>query len=529
MKNLQLKSDCLWLGIFFLTAIFLYTYNLGEVPLRDWDEGIVATIAREIWRGTPDSYTWLYPQNLDGTPYWNKPPLIHNLIALSYSFFGISEWSTRLPTATISALAVPLLYSLAREIFKHRLEAIYATMVYLTLIPVARHGRLAMLDGAITVFFSLAIWCLLKASKYNQKRVGVYFLGAGLAISLICLTKGLALGILLGVIAFICYFLIAQAKNKFNFSLFVFTILGLISAIAWYLLQIIHYGQDFIAVNLGIQTFNRILNTVENNSSSFWYYLVEIAKYTMPWLIFLPGGIKLAWRQRQENWAKLALVWFSFYLIAISLMATKLPWYIMPIYPAFALLVGANLARIHRKLNLGLTAKMLLIIVALVAWIGSIHYRWFAPSQDQDLFLVLGSLALGLTITNILIQRKISYFISAIAIALYLSLLLLFNSPHWNWELAESYEVKPIAEMIRELTPPKQIIYTSYPYYRPSLDFYSDRRVIPLSDQQLVENLTKQKQSLYLLLSRDNANPFSAKDSQILANLKQWQLVKIEL
>ena len=523
MKNLSLKSDYLWLGIFFLAAIFLYTYNLGEAPLRDWDEGIVATVAREIWRSTPDDYTWLYPQNLDGTPYWNKPPLIHNVIALSYSFFGISEWSTRFPIATISALAVPLLYALAREIFPRRLEAIYSTMVYLTLIPVVRHGRLAMLDGAITVFFSLAIWCLLRASKYNQQGVRRYVLGAGLAISLISLTKGLALGILLGAIAFVCYLLVAQVKHKFNFSFFVLIILGLLPAIAWYLLQIIHYGQDFIEVNLGIQTFNRIINTVENNSSPFWYYLDEIAKYSMPWLILLPGGIKLAWLQRQEPWAKLALVWFSFYLIAISVMATKLPWYVMPIYPAFALLVGANIAQIHHKLNLSLTAKILLIIVALTAWIGSIYYLWFAPNQDLDLFLILGSLALGLTIANILIQRRKSYFIPAIAIALYLALLLLFHSPHWNWELGESYEVKPVAEMIRQLTPPKQIIYTSYPYYRPSLDFYSEHRVIPLSNQQLPEN-----QSFYLLLSRDNTNLFSAKDSKILATLKQWQLVKVK-
>ncbi len=162
LRNWRLKSDRVWLWGFFLAAIFLYTYNLGELPLRDWDEGIVATIAREIWRATPDSYTWLYPKNMDGAPYWNKPPLIHGAIALSYGCFGVSEWSTRLPTAMISALAVPLFYSIGREVFERRLEAIYATMVYLTLIPVVRHGRLAMLDGAITCFFYFVIWCFLK-------------------------------------------------------------------------------------------------------------------------------------------------------------------------------------------------------------------------------------------------------------------------------------------------------------------------------------------------------------------------------
>jgi 4-amino-4-deoxy-L-arabinose transferase-like glycosyltransferase len=81
-------KDRFWLWILFFAAIFLYTFNLGELPLRDWDEGIVATVAREIWRSHPGDYTWLYPQNIDGNPYWNKPPLIHDLIALSYFFLG---------------------------------------------------------------------------------------------------------------------------------------------------------------------------------------------------------------------------------------------------------------------------------------------------------------------------------------------------------------------------------------------------------------------------------------------------------
>ncbi|MGK7896932.1 MAG: ArnT family glycosyltransferase [Xenococcus sp. (in: cyanobacteria)] len=518
MRNLRSKSDILWLWGFFLAAIFLYTYNLGEVPLRDWDEAIVATIAREIWRSNPHDYTWLFPQNLDGSPYWNKPPLIHSLIALSYGCFGISEWSTRLPTAMLSALAVPLLFCIGREVFSSRLEAIYSTIVYLTLIPVVRHGRLAMLDGAIICFFALVIWCLLKeGSRY-------YLLGVGLGLGLICLTKGIALGVLLGAIAFIFDYLNHQTNHNLNFSCFILILLGLIPAIAWYIIQIIHYGQDFIGINLGIQTFSRVLTTVENHSHSPGYYLGEMAKYSLPWLIFLPGGIKLGFLHRQEAWAKLALVWFGIYFIAISVMATKLPWYIMPIYPAFALLVGANLARIHRKFSIGLISKILLIIVNLLAWGGTIYYGWF--DFDRDLLLILAVLAILFTIANVLVKLGNFYFISIIAIALYFALFLLFNSPHWNWELGESYAVKPVAEMIRQITPAKQIIYTSYPYFRPSLDFYSDRIIIPISNQQLREKIATVNQSIYLLLPIDNLSSTSLNNSEVLAATKEWQLVK---
>jgi len=53
----------------------------------------------------------------------------------------------------------------------------------------------------------------------------------------------------------------------------------------------------------------------------------------------------------------------------------------------------------------------------------------------------------------------------------YVSLLLL-TSRHWVWELAESYPVKPVAAMIQNGTPVGEKVYTSYPYGRPSLNFF---------------------------------------------------------
>ncbi|MFM2312833.1 MAG: hypothetical protein RLZZ04_2109, partial [Cyanobacteriota bacterium] len=55
------KQDSLWVICLFLAAVILYTAGIGDLPLRDWDEGIVAGVARNIWRAEPGSQTWLYP------------------------------------------------------------------------------------------------------------------------------------------------------------------------------------------------------------------------------------------------------------------------------------------------------------------------------------------------------------------------------------------------------------------------------------------------------------------------------------
>ncbi|NJN49829.1 MAG: phospholipid carrier-dependent glycosyltransferase, partial [Alkalinema sp. RL_2_19] len=159
------RIDVLWMLFWLVTAIGLYTWQLGDLPLRDWDEGIVATVAREIWRSRFEQWVWLFPRAIDGGPYMNKPPLMHWLISAAYQFGGANAAMSRLPGALLSAFSVPLLYWVGRELFYRRLPAIFAAAVYLTYLPVVRQGRLAMLDGAILCFLLLMWGCLLRSRR----------------------------------------------------------------------------------------------------------------------------------------------------------------------------------------------------------------------------------------------------------------------------------------------------------------------------------------------------------------------------
>ena len=553
--------DFLWLCFLGFAAFVLYTFNLGDVPLRDWDEGIVANVSREIYRN-PNNYTWLYPQDIGDVPYWNKPPLVHWLVAISYSCFGVSEWSSRLPGAILSALSVPLIYSIGRLIFPSRIPAIFATVVYLTLIQMVRHGRLAMLDGAIACWFCITILGLLIA-RFDFRGLCLVGLGLGAA----CLTKGIAIGVLLGAIALIFWLIetkvetgrgvqgfeeglspefisgACKPRSPSNFAslekpkslqpsitlLLLTIVLSFFPVIAWYIMQYFRYGQEFLGISLGGQTFGRIWNTVENHQGQPWYYLGIMAKDTLPWLFFLPGGIWLAIRQRDRLWAKLVLVWGGVYLLVITLMATKLPWYIIPVYPAISLIIGANLAKIWDSYRGFRSSRNYLLIIlfsllSVACGVASILYGLSQQPNDRDLLLVFLTLAIGLTITTILLVLRSRYFIPTIGISLYLGLLLFFNTTHWNWELAEQYPVKPVAEMIQEATPPQQTIYTSYPYYRPSLNFYSDRLIIPQSDDQL-QKLWLESPSVYFLLSSDAAARLNLTNEKIVISLEPWQIV----
>ena len=80
-----------------------------------------------------------------------------------------------------------------------------------------------------------------------------------------------------------------------------------------------------------------------------------------------------------------------------------------------------------------------------------------------------------------------------------MSAFLLIISPHWIWELQTEEPVKPIAELIKQHTPPQVIVYSSLSGERPSLEFYSDRQIIFQSFEELRQHW-QDNHSVYLLI-----------------------------
>ncbi|HIK26672.1 MAG: glycosyltransferase family 39 protein [Oscillatoriaceae bacterium SKW80] len=514
----------IWVLGLLLAAIFLYGTNLDTLPLRDWDEGIVASVAREIWR---KDLNWFYP-TLANQPYFNKPPLVHLLIAIAYYFGGVSEWTTRLLPAMLSALSVPLLYGIGREIFPRRTPAVFAALIYLTLLPVVRHGRLAMLDGAVLCFFLLMLWCLLRSRRDLR-----YALGVGIGLGLICFTKGI-LGLLLFALAII--FIAWDTPRLLTSGYLWFGLLfGLGPVFAWYYAQWLHYGLLFLNVHFFNQSLQRIWQPVSGNTAPPWYYLLEIVKYSWPWLLFWPSGLRLAWENRNMGWAKLVLVWVGVYFLAISIMSTKLPWYVLPVYPALALVGGAQLAEIWHWSASGKPAPapfvysrlwvIIFVFLALVAWISSFYFSGLGFQQIQrDVQLTLGCAALTMTVVAILIYRQDPQFILVLFWGSYISLTLFMISDHWIWELAEDYSVKPVAAVIQRYVPEGAVVYTSHPYHRPSLNFYSERQVIPTSNDQILRHWQQDLQP-YLLLDKVTKEKLQLENVRILGTAADWTLL----
>ncbi|MBW4613555.1 MAG: glycosyltransferase family 39 protein [Desmonostoc vinosum HA7617-LM4] len=510
--------DGVWLIMLLVAAVLLFSINLGGLPLRDWDEGTVAQIAREIWRAPEGSMRWLYP-TLGGEPYHNKPPLMHLLIAWVYALKGVNEWTTRLPGAVLTAASVPLLYCIGREIFRQRWAAVYSALIYLTMLPVVRHGRMAMLDGAVVSFLMVMMLCVLRSRRDLR-----YCLGVGIGFGLICLTQGLVGG-LLGAIAIIFLFW-DTPRLLTSYYFWIAICIGILPVAGWYGAQLLHYGYSFAEVGLINQSLNRIGTVIPRNSQPPWYYVIEILKYTWPWLVFLPQTIALTWENRNLSWAKLIMVWSGVYLLVISLIGTKFSGYLIPIYPSLALAFGIQLTETENLPLLSAYPRTWVAgfaILAVVASAGSIYFSW-GTAPKTDLNLIFAAAALTMTLAAILAERGDGQFLKILFWGSYISLMLLMKSNYWVWELWEAYPVKPVAAMIVRANPAVKKIYTSFPQHRPSLDFYSDRTIIPASTGELQYYWHYSGQP-YFLLNASDFHSLQLESMKLVDQAEGWKLI----
>lgn len=466
---------------FWAAALVLYLAGLGIEPLRDWDEGTYAQVAREM-RQTGLA-GWLHP-TLWSQPYFDKPPFGTGLIALMFGLFGEGEIAARLPGAVLTATSVPLFYILARDVCDREDQARWSAAIYLTLLPVLRHGRLAMLDGMMVFFCIAMLLCFLRIWRSGQ-RPALWAFAAGLCVAMMALTKGLLAVPLLGI--GVGFLILMRSPAVSTVKFWAALALGALPAFGWLVLQWAHYGGVFTQIGLVDQGVMRLLESVEGNRGTPIYYLLEIAKLCWPWLLFLPAGLALAWQQRQRPWARLGLLWLLGFTLLVSVMPTKLPWYIYPAFPGLALICGGAVAEsLSRMKAPGQTqARILwaglwvLPLLVVVSGAGVVYFSPVGGDPVPVLFVATILLAVTFAVSFVLWRRLDPRGALVLVVGLYVGLLMFSVSGRSVWELGEGYPVIPVASVIRLVVPPDAAIYTTDTASRPSLNFYSGRRVEP--------------------------------------------------
>lgn len=341
--------------------------NLGGPSLWDIDEGNNANAAREMY----ESGDWVVPY-FNARMRYDKPALLYWLQASAYGVFGINELSARLPSALAALLTILVTYELGRSAFG-RSAGLISAVVLASCVAVCGSARFANPDALLDLFTALALWCFWK--NWTAPRWG-WWLGAGAASGLAVLAKG-PVGLVLPC-AVVGLFLLWRRQPFFVlqrrlwWAVLAFCLVGL----PWYIWVGVETKWQWPYHFWVDHNLHRFEGAMEGHRGPFFYYALALVGGLAPWSIFLGPTAWLTWRGsrgRQGDETRPAFQflasWFAVYFFFFSAASTKLPNYVLPLYPAVAVLTGCFLDR-WRRGELVLPAWVMRVSVACLALMG---------------------------------------------------------------------------------------------------------------------------------------------------------------
>lgn len=312
--------------ILVLSYIFFF-HNLGSYSLKEPDEGRYAEIPREM----VETGDYIVP-HLDYVRYFEKPPLLYWATALSFRVFGLSEWSARLPNALAALLTVLLLYTAVARWFSAE-TALLSAVILISSFGFFAMARILTIDMLLscTLFLSLVFLYDFYREK-KPKSLYLFYACLGLAT----LAKGPVAPVLVGLSLLI--FLLF--KRRVSFLRDLLSVKGIllyaILVVPWFT-AIALREKEFLWFFFIDQNFLRFLTQKHNRSGPVYYFLPVLFGGLFPWSIFIPRAVAIFWRTRE---LRLFLIWFFVVFLFFSLSGSKLPPYILPVFPALAMLLG---------------------------------------------------------------------------------------------------------------------------------------------------------------------------------------------
>jgi len=378
-----------------VTAMALLTLpNLGTHSFWDVDEGVNAEAAREMM----EAGTLI-------TPLFNfelrtaKPVLLYWLQMLSYSLLGVSEFAARMPSVLCGMATVLAIYELGRSMFGPR-AGLLAGLVLASSFEFCMLMHAATPDSPLLLFTALTFLFYWLGSRNGGRS---WFLPCGITTGLAMLTKG-PIGLGLPALSIFIYLLWNRELRRLRDWRLVRGFLAfLLVAAPWYVLVSVETKGVWIRQFIGNENVTRFAQPMENHRGPIFYHVLGILVLFAPWSVLLAATVGQAVSQsrtrpdessedsERRRAYRLLNCWGGTYLIVFSLAATKLPNYVLPVYPVLALLTARLLDRWLRA-EASVPRWAMPLALAMLASTGVIFATGMA--------IVSGKLPLGIAFTT---------------------------------------------------------------------------------------------------------------------------------
>lgn len=329
-------------------SIILFV-NLSSGPLWAADEKTYIQWAFHMFKTGDYVNVWAF----GGPALWiGKPPLTMWLMSFAYQIFGVDSFASRFWSPVFGTLSLVMVFYLGKKMYNLRVGFLSVIVLgtFTTFYSFARH---AMTDIPLIFFIMASIYFLLLSDE--MKNTNRYAALSGLFFGLALMTKQVQ-GLLIPLIAFV-YYALTTGSLRFLFTKrFAFFLgVGLLVVSPWVIYMTVNSGWEFWQYFLVYSNITRAVSPIEGHAQGYLFYFSQFAVNESPlWVVLLPFATGLCVfksfikRSKEET---LLLVWMIIVLAVFTFAQTKLYWYILPAFPAFAIAIGSLLNQSLNKIH----------------------------------------------------------------------------------------------------------------------------------------------------------------------------------
>ncbi|MBV6321029.1 glycosyltransferase family 39 protein [Duganella violaceipulchra] len=479
MNDLYNSKKIVWSLLAAFVIVWLYV--LGVRTLVPPDEGRYAEMAREMF-ATGDWVT----TRLNGIKYFEKPPLQTWMNAASFAVFGLGEWQARLWTGLCGLGGVLLTGYAGNRVFGAR-AGFYAALALGSSLFWVASGQIDSLDMSLSGMMTVVLCAVMVAQRDGagaaERRNWMLVCWAGMALAV--LAKGLIGLVLPGAVLVLYSALSGDLAIWKRLHLGKGLLLFFAVATPWFVLVALRNPEQpyFFFVH---EHWERFFLKTHHREGAWYYFFVMLVPGIVPWLGLLPQALWGAVRRERNGVFQpklLLLIWTVFIFFFFSYSSSKLPGYILPIFPALALLIAVDLENASRRSLMIAAGLLVLIGVAGVAAVPQMVTMAVRHPEETALLeayqpwvLMAGIVAAAGGALALLharhLRRDLTVLTMAIAGFVATQLILTGFEPYGKMRAGKAVALK----MLPELKPDTKIYSVST--YEQSMTFYLQRTVV---------------------------------------------------
>ena len=461
-------------------ALLAWFGTLGWRDLISPDEGRYAEIGRQMLM----SGDWITPR-LNGILYFEKPVLQYWATAAAFQLFGFNDFAARWWPGLTGGFAVLALWWTARRV-QGVTVATYSACVLGSCLWWLGNSHFLSLDMGLSASLTLAMLGFWYAQRDDaserDNRIGMRV--AWVAMALAVLSKGL-IGIVLPGAVLVAYSLVARdvgvwRRMHWGSGLVLFALI----TVPWFVAVSLR-NPEFARFFFIHEHLERFLTTSHRRTGAWWYFVPFLLAGLLPWTSLAPGALAAGWQRVPGRFQgnRFLLTWAVVIFAFFSASGSKLPSYILPIFPALALLIAQHLnhlparrfawhcaaiAALMALAGLGLTA-------ATLGWLGELRDFTVAQLHYRDWIVAGFALlaALALAATRLAFQQHQTAATVAMAFAGLLGTQTILLG---HQTLAAEKSARALAAALAPQLPPDAPVF-SVSYYDQTLPFYLRRPV----------------------------------------------------